>query len=82
MYRFLINILCLASIILSPVWASLCVLFFVLVVFGYLETLVFFTVVDVLFRFGDGYLDKYYYTFIALIVYIVMTKIRPLLKLY
>jgi hypothetical protein len=82
MQRLIANILCFSAILFVPLWACLVVLFLIILFFGYVEILGYFAVVDVLYGIGGGALHNHAYLLLGVIVYLVMLKIRPYIKMY
>jgi hypothetical protein len=82
MQRLIANILCILAIIFVPLWACLVVLLLVTVFFGYAEVLGYFALTDVMYSIDNGVLYNHSYLILGAIVYLVMLKVRPYIKMY
>lgn len=82
MQRLIANILCFLAILFVPLWACLVVLFIIILFFGYVETLGYFAVADVMYGIGGGVLHNHMYLLLGTIIYLVMLKVRPYIKMY
>jgi hypothetical protein len=82
MQRLIANILCILAVIFVPLWACLSVSLLVTVFFGYAEILCYFALADVMYSVGGTMIYSHSHLLLGTIVYLVMVKVRPYIKMY
>ena len=80
MTRVLANLVVVVSLALLPWWGACVVLLVFLVVFDFVELLIYGLVLDILYGAPGGIWREHGFLFIAVIIYAISVFIRPSLK--